>query len=200
MSEVQTEAAAQATTEAATEVKTEAVVEAKTEEVKPAPEAKVEDTKQETKEEKVVPEKYELKLSEGSMLDASSLERIAAHAKQQGLSNEEAQALVGKQESEVAQFVEERKVMWHKQASEDKEIGGAEFAKNAELAKRAFERVAPEGLKAEMDRTGYGNHPLVLKMFVNLGRMMADDKFVQAGTSGQTSKSAAELLYGGTKT
>ena len=203
MSEVTTEAAAQATTPAATEVKTESKVETAAEvktDAAATPEVKVEEKKDEPKaEEKVAPEKYDLKLAEGSLLDVSALGRIEAFAKQQGLSNEEAQALVDKQQAEVATFVEDRKVMWHKQASEDKDIGGENFAKNAELAKRAFERVAPEGLKAEMDRTGYGNHPLVLKMFVNLGRMMADDKFVQGGQAAAASKSAAELLYGTTK-
>ncbi len=162
------------------------------------------DTKAETKEEpkaelKVAPEKYDLKLADGSLLDASALERIGAVARSQGLSNEEAQVLVDKQQAEVSTFIEERKAMWHKEASNDKEIGGEAFAQNAELAKRAFERVAPPGLKAEMDRTGYGNHPLVLKMFVNLGRMMADDKLVQSSTQGSVSKSAAELLYPSSK-
>lgn len=197
MSEVQTEVAAQAPTQPAPEVKAEVKVET------PAIEAKTETPEVKTEpavEAKVVPEKYDLKLAEDSLLDASALERIGAVARQQGLSNQEAQALVDKQQTEVFEIIEERKALWHKEASEDKEIGGAAFKENAELAKRAFDRVAPEGLKREMDRTGYGNHPLVLKMFVNLGRMMADDKFVQGGQqSGAASKSAAELLYGSTK-
>jgi hypothetical protein len=199
MSEVKTEEAAQVTTPSASEVKVETTVEA----VKPAAtEVKAEATNvtPEVKTpEKVVPEKYELKLGEGSLLDNSALERIGALARSQGLSNEEAQGLVDRHQEETFKFIEERKAAWHKEASNDKEIGGEQFAHNAELAKRAFERVAPPGLKEEMDKTGYGNHPLILKMFVNLGRMMADDKLVQGGAQGHSSKSAAELLYGSTK-
>ncbi len=190
MSEVETEVTAPVTTPAETEVKVDATPVAPQ---VPAVEAKTEDTQPEVK---VAPERYELKLEENSLLGADDLERIEAVARQQGLSNEDAQAFVDKQQAEVFAIIEKRKEAWHKESSMDKEIGGEKFAENAELAKRAFDRVAPEGLKAEMDRTGYGNHPLVLKMFVNLGRMMANDKLVQGGAGGSTSKSAAELLYG----
>jgi len=196
MSEVQTEVTAPVTTPAETEVSVDAVAPA-VEVPKVETEAEVKPPEVKAPEIKVAPEKYDLKLGENSVLDASDLERIEAIARQQGLSNEDAQAFVDKQQNDVFKIIEERKEAWHKQASMDKDIGGERFAENAELAKRAFDRVAPEGLKAEMERTGYGNHPLVLKMFVNLGRMMADDKLVQGGSQGgATSKSAAELLYG----
>ena len=44
---------------------------------------------------KVAPEKYDLKLPEGSKLDAKHIEKIAADAKARGLSQEDAQALLG---------------------------------------------------------------------------------------------------------
>jgi hypothetical protein len=45
-------------------------------------------------EAKVVPEKYDLKLPEASLLDASHVEKLTAFAKERGLSNDEAQALL----------------------------------------------------------------------------------------------------------
>src|SRR3990172_2365452 len=43
------------------------------------------------------PEKYEIKLPEGSLLDASEIERTVTLAKEQGLSNKTAQALLDHQ-------------------------------------------------------------------------------------------------------
>ena len=55
---------------------------------------------------KVVPEKYELKLSENSLGDAALIERVADYAKSQGLSQDEAAALLVDQEKMVTTLVE----------------------------------------------------------------------------------------------
>lgn len=194
MSEVTTTAPAAATSEAAPEVKDTATVVTA---AQAAPEVKVEEKKETTPtaEVKVVPEKYDLKLSEGSILDKGVLEKIAETAKQQGLSQEEAQALVGKQEAYASEFISERSTAWKKASEADKEIGGESFAQNAELAKRGFERFATPELKAEMEKTGFGNHPEVIRLFMRVGKAMADDKFVHANTQNTQAKSASELFY-----
>src|SRR5688572_20896218 len=52
----------------------------------------------------VVPEKYDLKLPEGSLLEAAQMEKISAYAKEKGLSNEQAQELLERENDAVSGY------------------------------------------------------------------------------------------------
>jgi hypothetical protein len=155
------------------------------------------ETKAEDKpnEEKVVPEKYDLKLSEGSALDPAALDRIAALAKAQGLDQEEAAEFLKMQEEDVQAFVTERKQTWLQQLKDDKELGGDNFNENVALSSRVIEKYASPGLKAELAKTGYGNHPELVRMFARLGKEMADDKAILPPNNSKGQKSLEELFY-----
>ena len=148
---------------------------------------------------KVVPEKYELKLSENSLGDAALIERVADYAKSQGLSQDEAAALLVDQEKMVTTLVENQKQGWLKQAQVDPEIGGEKLGETSELSRRALETFDTDGkLRKELERFGYGNHPEVLRFTAKIGRMISEDKSVRGGFApiGEK-KSTAEVLYGG---
>lgn len=148
---------------------------------------------------KVVPEKYELKLSENSLGDAALIERVADYAKSQGLSQDEAAALLVDQEKMVSTLVENQKQGWLKQAQVDPEIGGEKLGETSELSRRALETFDTDGkLRKELERFGYGNHPEVLRFTAKIGRMISEDKSVRGGFApiGEK-KSTAEILYGG---
>lgn len=152
---------------------------------------------------KVVPETYDLKLPQGSLLDASVIEKTAAFAKENGLSNEAAQAILDRENSDVAAYVDAQKAQvaqqqdaWIKESQTDKEFGGEKFAENAELAKRAVERFGSDAFKKALNETKLGNHPELLRVFVRIGKAMADDKFLPPGAMTQGKKSPAEILYG----
>lgn len=164
-------------------------------------------TKPETKQaedpkpEKVVPEKYELKLAEGSFLKPADIERISAVAKEKGLSNEEAQALLDGEHSQSQSFFAARKAEYDKQVegwkqitSSDPEFGGDNFAKSAEQAKRAIEKYGTPELQDLMDSSGFGNHPEVFKFFAKLGKEAADDSFVKPGAN-VAQESREDRLY-----
>lgn len=181
----------------------EPVVAAPVEPVKPA-EPKVEapavvDPKVEKPAEPkaVAPEKYDLKLSEGSLVDARFMERIATHAKEQGLSNEQAQALLDQKSNEVAAYIQEQSAAWKEAALADKEIGGDNLNKNVEMAKRVVDRFGSDSLKKELDKTGYGNHPEVVRLLMKIGSSMSEDQLVVPGSQPVTApKSREELYYG----
>lgn len=148
------------------------------------------ETKQadEPKAEKVVPEKYELKLADGSFLKPADIERISATAKEKGLSNEEAQALLDGEHAQSQAFFDARKAEYQKQVegwkeavASDPEFGGDNFAKSAEQAKRSIEKYGTPELQNLMDSSGFGNHPEVFKFFAKLGKESADDTFVKPG-------------------
>lgn len=133
-----------------------------------------------------VPEKYELKMPEKSPLAAAHLEKVAAIAKEQGLSQEEAQAFL-EHDHEVASSVvaaqlENVKVQqdeWKKASVADPEIGGAKLAENAEYTKRFLDRYGSLEMKHILDASGFGNHPEVVRTFSRVYRdLMASGQVV----------------------
>lgn len=155
--------------------------------------------KTEDKEKPVVPEKYDLKLSDNSLLNEAALEKIAAYAKVQGLSQEDAQALVKSQEGEVASAmavaVEKRKSQWLEQCKSDKDIGGEKLNENVTLAKDMLDKYGDENFRKELTDGGFGNHPGLVRMLVKIGRASANDKAIIPKTTPTAVRSAAEIMY-----
>lgn len=160
--------------------------------------------------EKVVPEKYDIKLPEGSKIDPGALPKIEELAKAQGLSNEEAQkavnnlsALAGQFQEQAAksheqvqaQNIENAKAGWLKQSQADPEIGGDKFNESVNYAKRALTKINDPELIKILNDSGLGNHPAVIRSYAKLGRQLADDKSVSGGDAISTGKSTAEVLY-----
>lgn len=152
---------------------------------------------------KIVPEKYELKTPEGSKLSAQDVEEIASYAKERGFSQEEAQAQLdresklreGFEKASLAQLESATKE-WLETAKSDKEIGGEAFPKHAELAKRVVTRFGTPEFKAELERTGLGNHPELVRVFVRIGKAMTDDQFIMPGSQTVETKDVAKKFYG----
>jgi len=144
-----------------------------------------------------VPEKYELKVSDGSLLDAKDVEKIAAVARERGLSQTDAQAFLVDQEKQFAERVDRQTKAWVEEAQNDKEIGGNAFNENAQLAIRVVERFGSTRLKTEMNRLGYGNHPEWIRLLSKIGKHFANDTAVFPGPDGggKVDKSLAEVFY-----
>lgn len=172
-----------------------------------SPEVQAEQTKTEdTSAKPVVPEKYELKLPEGSQLKADALEKIASFAKEQGFTNEQAQKLVDAKSDAVSEFVAQQqedinkkiRIDWVEEAKADKEIGGEAFGKNAELAKRVVDRYFTDSFKKALNDTGLGNHPELIRGFVRMGKKMSESEFVIPGAQNTGNKKSMEdVFYGG---
>lgn len=149
----------------------------------------------------VVPEKYDLKLPEGSQLDKTAIDRISTYAKEKGLSQDAAQELLNRENGAVEAHVaaqskrlEEKRDEWAKAWEADKEIGGAAFKENVELAKRVVERFGDTELRTALDQSGLGNHPALARLLVKIGKSMGDDKLV-VGKTASGEKSLASMLY-----
>lgn len=186
-------------------------------EAAPAPAAappKAEDPKTEVKKEEkapdpkppVAPDKYDLKLPEGSLLHASSVEKIASDAKALGLSQEQAQAMLNREsqlkadfQSSLIQQHNQEADAWAAAAMADSEIGGANHGRVVELSKRFIERFASPAFKELLVSSRYGDHPEMVRMVWRAAKLMSEDTMVIPGAQGSTAKkSAAEILYGGT--
>jgi len=160
-------------------------------------------------EERIIPEKYELKLSEDSRLSAEALEEISEYAKQKGLTNEEAQDVLSRDEKVVQGFVSRNQAQfeqvqsdWVNQIKQDSEIGGDRFNESVVAAKSVVDRFGSEEFRQELNESGYGNHPGLVRLFAKVGRAMANDKFVHGGASvvEEPPQSHENILYPETKT
>jgi hypothetical protein len=162
-----------------------------------------------SKEAPVVPEKYDLKLPQGSLLDQSRIDKIAATARERGLSNEQAQAMIESENSAVSEFVQSTAPggklwtkqidKWEAEALADPEIGGSpeKFAESKAIAKKAFDKYAPEESKAFLNQTALGSHPALIKLFKRIGSAMKNDQTAhgQANPVSAKPKSFEEVMY-----
>jgi len=78
------------------------------------------------------------------------------------------------QEEQTEQFEKER--VQNKLAIQQE--WGADYQRNANLAQRAFNQFAPKEAISLMEETGIGEHPAMLKMFSNIGSMLAEDNML----------------------
>jgi hypothetical protein len=156
------------------------------------------------KPKEVVPEKYELKVPDGSSIDATEVEKVSAFAKAKGLSNDQAQLILEQRHDAAQAFAntqqekfKETAKTWVEQLKTDKEVGGEGFAKNVELARRVLNKFGSDNLKTSLDESGLGNHPELVKLLWKVGQKMGDDELVMPGASaGKTPMPLEERFYG----
>lgn len=150
----------------------------------------------------VVPEKYNLTLPKDSPLDPKALARIEANAKAQGLSQEAAEKELARENEAVSEFhnhqketLKQAQSTWVDAGRADPEIGGEAFKQNVELAKRVVSRFGTDAFKSELEKTGLGNHPELLRVFTRIGKSMREDQLVIPSAQAGGNKSTEEILY-----
>lgn len=148
-----------------------------------------------------VPDKYDLKVPDGMTLDEAALAQFEPIAKELNLSNEQAQKLAdiySKRMSESAQQQQEQwkntTAKWADDVRADKEIGGQNFDVSVRHAQAALNKFGSPELKAQMDATGMGNHPELVRVFARIGKAMAEDTFVQSSKDGVQADPAKRMF------
>ena len=160
--------------------------------------------------ERVVPEKYDLKISDGSLLSKDDLERIAADARKQGLTQEEAAARLSGEEAAMkkgADAFDKRQTdamkaehqRWIEAGKADPEIGGDKYKESAELAKRVVDKFATKELIEGLEKSGLGNYHEFVRFVSRIGRAMDSDKLIIGDSAKNDPKDIAERMYGGKK-
>lgn len=158
--------------------------------------------KKEPEAKPVVPENYDLKLPENALIKAEQLEKIATYSKEQGFSQEQAQALVERENQVVKDFVEQQReqlgeqaTAWMEACKTDKEFGGQEFKQNVELSERVIKKFGSDALKKGLNDSGLGNHPELVRMLTLIGKVMANDTLITGQTNGIKKEKAVEDLF-----
>src|SRR6185369_16881091 len=140
-------------------------------------------TKAEEERKKAIPEKYELKLPDGSPLDPKEdVDKIAARAREQGLSaadaqkfaesiHEHATAVVGRLEQTFQNTLK----TWETETWSDKELGGEKKAETEQNIKRVVDKFGSAELKELFTTTGFGNQIHFVRFVNAIGKAMKED-------------------------
>ena len=150
----------------------------------------------------VVPADYTLQLPEGVTFDDATIGEIKAALKQAGATQEQAQAHVAAFASSV-RTVNDRAAQAARAAGEaalraDPEFGGENFDRTLADAKATVVALGGEDALKELDKTGLGNSPTLIKVFAKLARHgLAGGKFVAGGHARNAEQTLPSLLYGG---
>lgn len=159
-----------------------------------------------------VPDAYELTVKvdgKDVALDAALVEQATPIFKQLGFSNEQAQGVAQFYAENVlpgvSQVVQQQTLellgiadmgQWAAQIKADKEIGGADYAKNLTLIAAGRDHFASKELVALMETTRLGNHPEVARLFLKLGKTLSEGDVAPSDGRGTGETSAASILYG----
>lgn len=148
------------------------------------------------------PVAYDFKLPEGVELDGTAADKFKAIAAELKLPADGAQKVVdlyaGLKQAEAEAFKNQVEA-WGEEVKADKEIGGAKLDENLAAARKAVDTFAPPGLKSLLNSTGLGNHPEMVRMFLNIGKQISEDGIVRGNSAEQKPKDAASVLYGTTQ-
>jgi len=147
----------------------------------------------------------EFKLPEGVTVDAESLKPATELFAETGLSQDQAQKFIDlamARESAAAhksvQAFVDLQNQWVSEIKADPDIGGDRLKASLASANRAIDRLDVPGLREALNFTGAGNHPAIVKAFVRLGQMIAEDRFRPGHLARpQVPRSPAEVIYDG---
>lgn len=168
------------------------------------------------------PEAYDLKVTtageDGAEVEVPIDTELLAEAtpvlKEIGLTNDQANKLaplVVKVQERVlkaqADDFTALKAGWAKQVQDDPEIGGKNWAETEALAAKALDTFGAPSVKdadgnetnefrALLNETGLGNHPVLVRMFRQIGEKVGEDSdIVRTDVVPQAKLSRAEILY-----
>jgi hypothetical protein len=154
-----------------------------------------------------VPEKYTLKLPDGVLIDEPMMNEFTAWAKENKLTNAEAQKAaemhmkaVGVFAAKQAQELATQRRAWVDEFKADKEVGGAKADEAVGAARKVLNVLGtPEEvarLKADLDRTGMGDHPVLVKGLRLFAQFVGDDNVIVGRPSASGPKDPVSVLYG----
>lgn len=144
-----------------------------------------------------------LEIPKDSKLVQADIDRIAAIAREQGLSQEQATKLLTEQNAAVAGYearqteaAKTQRAEWAKAITEDKELGGDKLSITQRNSMRVIEKFMPQPLREKLRETGLGDYPDFVRFLNAVGAAMAEDSgVVGSGGPAKGSVDAASKLY-----
>jgi hypothetical protein len=159
-------------------------------------------------ETKVVPETYDLKLPDGSLLDAQDLEALSSYAKEKGLTQAEAQEELEREHKAASSYSErmlarqqegfkQQAQQWRQEVETHETFGGAaKFTENEASVDRVLNTFAPPELSKVLAEQGLRYQPALYSFLLSVAKATAEDKAVLPGSQSPTQQMRAEdILY-----
>lgn len=172
-------------------------------EKKPDSEAEIKKGDEKKPEENKDDTEFKIENVEGDVLTDADKERIESFTKDQGLSKEAGQKLAQHINDDRMEYVEGLKTQmaekvqdWAEQVKSDKELGGEKYDQSVSLARTALNKFGSESLLEQLDLTGFGSNPEVVRIFARIGKAIGPDDLIRGGGSSKVEKSMEDVFYG----
>lgn len=146
---------------------------------------------------------WSLKLPEGAQFADKSLKAVETFAKEHGLSQPQAEKLLGWQikdhgDRTAAQAAEVAQVgtQWLEAAKADTEIGGAKFEETQQNVKRAMMAVLSEADRKAVSDSPFANNPVWLKAMNKVAALLpSEDSIFKTHQVPGDTRSPSEKMY-----
>lgn len=156
-------------------------------------------------EAQVAPEKYELKLPDGVILDEAAFKAVEPTLRELNLTNDQANKLATAyaafQTTQVKAQADAalRQVDgWVSAVSADKEIGGPGKPQDLPAVKdaqAALARFGSPALAAFLDASGIGSHPEVIRAFAKIGALTREGQFHDGRQTTTDKRTPEQVLW-----
>ena len=153
---------------------------------------KSEELSEESKQEPRAPEEYdEFNVPDFFKLEGQELTDFKSFAKEQDLTQEQAQKVLDFAGPKIKAMIEqpyrawnELQIKWQGEVKSDPEIGGTKFEQSVKEAGNVFvpsewnpfvtSVAEAKSLREALNATGAGNNPAMVRLFVKMGRLLAE--------------------------
>lgn len=135
----------------------------------------------------------ELKLPDGAAVDEAQMAEYKKLAKELNLSSENAQRVLDFEAKRLAEGSAKASQAWQEQVKQEY---GDKLPTVMATCARAIDKFGDNGLRDLLDQTGLGNHPLMVKLFHNVGTLLKEDTSVSASGGVKRDLTFTEALYG----
>lgn len=151
----------------------------------------------------VAEQAYELAAPDGYPMDAGALKAFTEHCRAAGFSKEQAEKQLSWMKDNYQNWQKQQAAQrknWREELRADKDFGGSKYDASLAEARQALARFDEDGqIRAMLDKTGYGDHPAIAKIFARVGRALAEDKAVGKNAGAGKRPSLEDRLYSGWK-
>jgi len=131
------------------------------------------------------PAEIKLTVAKDSLLQQAQVDKIAAFARERGLSQEVAQAAADMQAAQIKEFADghvkawnDRVASWEKELQAHREFGGDKLKEFDAGATEVVMKYGGESMMKMLKESGYGKHPEVAQFLWNIHKAMRPDKIV----------------------
>lgn len=139
-----------------------------------------------------------LELNEGVPIDEEGLAALKEYAAKSALAPETLQGFLDLYAGRVQAQYDAHAVevaAWAEAVKKDPDIGGDKLSASLATAYKARDAFGTPELIEVLDAYGLGNHPAVVKFFVNAGRAISEDVLVQGSPGAAPTRTAAQTLF-----